>query len=98
MNSTDTNIEKEADLVQQGDEAQALLGNTAFNQVVNQLVEASFQSFTNSKPEGNQTRERAYHHYRGLVDIVNTLQQRVAVRDEINAKNDKQNSDNNGEE
>ena len=98
MNSTDTNIEKEADLVQQGDEAQALLGNTAFNQVVNQLVEASFQSFTNSKPEENQTRERAYHHYRGLVDIVNTLQQRVAVRDEINAKNDKQNSDNNGEE
>lgn len=98
MNSTDTNIEKEAVLVQQGDEAQALLGNTTFNQVVNQLVEASFQSFTNSKPEENQTRERAYHHYRGLVDIVNTLQQRVAVRDEINAKNDKQNSDNNGEE
>ena len=95
MNSTET--EKEAVLVQQGDEAQALINNPAFNQVVNQLVEASFQSFTNSKPEESQTRERAYHHYRGLVDIVNTLQQRVAVRDEINTKNDKLNSDNNGE-
>ena len=97
MNSTEIPIEKEAVLVQQGDEAQALLETAAFNQVVNQLVEASFQTFTNTKPEENQTRERAYHHYRGLVDIVNTLQQRVAVRDEINAKNDKQNSDNNGD-
>ena len=98
MNSADITIEKEAVLVQQGDEAQALLETAAFNQVVNQLVEASFQTFTNTKPEDNQTRERAYHHYRGLVDIVNTLQQRVAVRDGINAKNDEQNSDNNGEE
>jgi hypothetical protein len=53
---------------------------------VNSLVDASFQTFTNSKPGELENREKAYHHYRALVDIVSTLQQRVAVKDEIVAK------------
>ena len=44
-------------------------------------------------------REKIYHHYRALVDIVHTLNQRVAVRDEIIAKNDTdvEANDNSGE-
>lgn len=71
-----------------GDAAQKLLADTSFNEVVNTLVEGSFQQFVNSKPESTQDRERAYNAYRGLTDIVATLQQRVAVRDQILAKRD----------
>ena len=73
-------------LVEQGIAAQKLLAADAFNSTVNQLVDATFQAFANSKPEDSEGRERSYNHYRALVDIVSTLQQRVSVRDEIQAK------------
>jgi len=78
--------EKEEQLCRLGDEADVLLKTDAFNATVNQLVDASFQAFANSKPEDSEGRERSYNHYRALVDIVSTLQQRVSVRDEIQAK------------
>jgi hypothetical protein len=78
---------KQEELVRMGDEAEVLIQNSAFNSTVNQLVELSFQTFVNSKAEDKEARERSYSHYRALVDIVATLQQRVAVRDEINAAN-----------
>ena len=94
--TVDTNsMTNEHDLIQQGDEAEALLSSEAFNTVVNRLVESTFQTFVNTKPEDTERREITYNHYRALVDIVNTLKQFVSVRDEIMAKND--NSDNNGE-
>lgn len=89
-------MEKEEQLIALGDQAEALLKQEVFNTTVNQLVEGTFQSFVNSKPENSSDREKAYAHYRALVDIVNTLQQRVSVRDEINNK--RKNSDNNNEE
>jgi len=78
--------QKEEQLCRLGDEADVLLKTDAFNLTVNQLVDACFQAFSNSKPEDADARERSYHHYRALVDIVSTLQQRVSVRDEIQAK------------
>ena len=78
--------QKEEQLCRLGDEADVLLKTDAFNLTVNQLVDSSFQAFCNSKPEEKDARERSYAHYRALVDIVSTLQQRVAVRDEIQAK------------
>jgi len=84
---------KESDLVDLGDQAEALLKTETFTQTVNNLVEETFQQFVNTKPEQTQAREQTYNKYRALVDIVHTLQQRVTVRDEILAK-----SDNNGEE
>ena len=50
---------------------------------INQLVDASFQTFANTAPVESEKREAAYHHYRALVDIVSTLRQRVQVKDEI---------------
>ena len=78
--------QKEEQLCRLGDEADVLLKTDAFNRTVNQLVDACFQAFSNSKPEDTDARERSYAHYRALVDIVSTLQQRVSVRDEIQAK------------
>ena len=78
--------DQEEQLVRMGEAAEVLLDNDAFSSTVNQLVDASFQYFANSKPEENEKREAAYHHYRALVDIVSTLRQRVQVKDEIVSK------------
>jgi hypothetical protein len=64
-------------LIAQGSVAEKLLQSDLFNDTVNSLVNASFQTFTNSKPEESDQRERAYHHYRALVDIVSTLLRRL---------------------
>lgn len=87
-------LNKEDELCQMGDHAEFLLGNDIFNLTINQLVEQAFQAFCNSKDGEQEKRERTYHHYRALVEIVSTLQQRVAIRDEINSKA----GDNNQEE
>ena len=81
---------KQDELVRIGAEAEQLLDNPAFNSTVNNLVDQAFQAFCNSKPEQSTERERSYHHYRALVDIVSTLQQRVAVRDQIVASRQQQ--------
>ena len=83
---------KQDELIRLGSEAEHLLDNPAFNSTVNNLVDQAFQAFCNSKPEQSSERERSYHHYRALVDIVSTLQQRVSVRDQITA------NDNNSQE
>ena len=79
---------QEEQLVQAGDDAEALLSADAFDRVINSLVESTFQTFVNSKPEDGDQRERTFTHYRALVDVVNTLKQQVSVRDEILAKGD----------
>ena len=89
-------MEKESDLVLL-DEAEELLQNNAFNKIVNQLVEETFQRFVNTKPEEPDQREQSYFHYRALVGIVHTLQQRVAVRDEIMTQREAETNDNSGE-
>jgi len=81
-------MNKEEQLIQTGDMAEAVLNQDAFNTVINALVEQSFTQFCNTKPEEKEKREASYYHYRALVDVVNTLKQSVSVRDEILAKND----------
>jgi hypothetical protein len=98
MQEQEAEQQREEHLCRIGDEADVLLKTDAFNATVNQLVEASFQAFCNSKPEDKESRERSYNHYRALVDIVNTLQQRVQVRDQINEKNAQLDNNNQEEE
>lgn len=86
---------QEEQLVMAGDEAGAVLNSTAFNSVINDLVEQSFQKFVNSEPKHKDVRDQAYSHYRALVDVVDTLKQRVQVRDRIV---EQQNGDNSQEE
>jgi hypothetical protein len=86
---------QEEQLVMAGDEAGAVLSGSAFNSVINELVERSFQTFVNTEPADKDKREYAYNHYRALVDVVDTLKQRVQVRDSIV---EQQNGDNSQEE
>ena len=86
---------QEEQLVMAGDEAGAVLSGSAFNSVINELVERSFQTFVNTEPADKDKREHAYNHYRALVDVVDTLKQRVQVRDSIV---EQQNGDNSQEE
>ena len=86
---------QEEQLVMAGDEAGAVLSSSAFNSVINELVERSFQTFVNTEPADKDKREYAYNHYRALVDVVDTLKQRVQVRDSII---EQQNGDNSQEE
>lgn len=79
-------------LIQLGDDCEVLIKSEPFNRVINGLVENAFQKFTNSKPEDQQEREITYYHYRAIVDVVSTLKQQVAVRDEIIAKEQGDNS------
>ena len=88
--------EQEEQLVQMGNAAEVLLDSEAFSTTINQLVDASFQNFTNSTPDETVKREQSYQHYRALVDIVSTLRQRVTVKDEIVSK--MADDDNNQEE
>ena len=83
---------KEETLITLGDEAEQLVNSDVFNKTINRMVEGSFQAFVNSKPEDTKARDKSYDHYRALVDIVNTLRQDVQVRDEIIAKNEKDNN------
>lgn len=78
---------KEEQMIEAGNKAEILLGNDVFNSTINNLVEAAFHTFTDTKPEDTKTREGCYYTYRGLVEIVHTLRQRVNVRDEIINRN-----------
>ena len=92
-------MSNENQLIEDGNDAQALLNNEIFTRTIDRIVNATFNAFVNSDPKSQEEREKVYHHYRALVDIVHTLNQRVAVRDEIIAKNDTdvEANDNSGE-
>lgn len=77
---------KQNELIKIGDDCEKLLKSEPFTRVINGLTENSFQRFVNSKPEEKEERDHTYYHYRALVDVVSTLKQQVAVRDEIIAK------------
>lgn len=85
----------EDELIALGDDAESLLRSSSYNNVINALVDGTFQTFVNTNPEDTAGRERSYAHYRALVDITNTLRQQVSVRDEINTKNDEINTNGN---
>ena len=83
---------EEEQLLLMGNDADALLKQEGFMRVVNNLVENTFQSFVNSKPDESEIRETLYHQYRALIMIMETLQQRVNVRDQIIEKRDDANN------
>ena len=83
---------EEEQLLLMGNDADALLKQEGFMRVVNNLVENTFQSFVNSKPDESEIRESLYHQYRALIMIMETLQQRVSVRDQIIEKREDANS------
>ena len=83
---------EEEQLITNGDNAEVLLGTEVFNQMINLAVDTAFTNFMNSKMEDKDYRERQFYVYRAVADLVNSLKQAVSVRDEINAKNLKDNN------
>lgn len=81
-------MQDEKTLIQNGNAAAKLLKDKSFNKVLNVMVEHLFSNFVNGTPEDNEAREAVYYQHRALHDIVGTMQQMVAVRDEINQKNE----------
>ena len=79
---------QEEQMVNQGTAAETVLSSTAFNQVVNNLVEQSFQAYVTSNPDDDKGRTAVYYQYRALREIIDTLKQCVAVRDEITNRNE----------
>ncbi len=80
--------EQEEHMYVLGNSAETLLNQECFTKVVNTLTEQSFQTFVNTDMNEPEKRERLYSHYRGIVDIVETLRHWVSVRDEIQTKAD----------
>jgi hypothetical protein len=70
-------------LMTMGDDAERLLKDDAFINIINSLVENTFSQFVNTKPEEKEMRDQIYAQYRGLTDIMGTLNQRVSVRNQI---------------
>jgi hypothetical protein len=85
-------VNEEEQMIVKGEAAEVLLGTEAFSNTIDQMVQGTFQTFVNSKPEQTESRERAYSHYRALVDIVSTLREQVSVKDEIITKNAERNN------
>ena len=79
---------QEEQMIQQGDEAEQILGSSAFNATVNELVDEAFKAFVNTEPHETEKRENTYRHYRALVDVVNHFKHKVAVRDSIKEQGD----------
>lgn len=77
-------------LIEAGNEAEHLLDSSAFSSVINELVEQTFQGFVNSAPDESAKREQLYSHYRAVVDVVSSLKQRVAIKDQIVTGGDSQ--------
>lgn len=74
-------------LIKMGDDAEAILNQETFITIINSLVEQAFSQFVNTKPEDADERERIYSQYRGLTDIMGTLNQRVQVRNQMLERN-----------
>ena len=70
-------------LMSMGDDAERLLKDDAFINIINSLAEQTYAQFVNSKIEEKDLRDQIYAQYRGLTDIMGTLNQRVSVRNQI---------------
>lgn len=70
-------------LMLMGDDAEQLLKDDTFINIINSLVEQSFSQFVNTKADEKDVREQIYAQYRGLTDIMGTLNQRVQVRNQM---------------
>ena len=78
----------EEQMVVMGNDAEQFLNSTVFTSVVNSLIEQSFNGYVNSAPQDIDQRNAVYYQYQALREIVDTIKQRVAIRDEIESKNE----------
>lgn len=78
---------QEEQMLHLGNASEDTLKSESFNAVVNHLIESTFNTFVNTDPSECEKRTVAYYQYRALRDVIDTMQQNVSVRDEINQRN-----------
>lgn len=86
------------EMIDFGRDCENLLQDQAFIKVFNLLIDQSLQSIVSTEPADKEGRERGYYHYRALADLISTLKQQVAVKDEIIARDNIENPSDNNEE
>ena len=82
---------QEEQLIEIGNQSEQLLQSEVFTSIVNHLIDQSFQGFVMSKPEDEDSRTAVYYQYQALREIIDTMKQRVAIRDEIKNRNESEN-------
>jgi hypothetical protein len=74
---------EDQELIEQGTQAEMLLGNDAFTKTVNGLLDQYVSLFFSTDPLQKDEREVAYHSARAMQEIVNTLNQKVMMKNQI---------------
>lgn len=71
------------EIIDQGQAAETLLAHDAFGRVVKGLMDSYVGLFFSSDPDDETARATAYHSARAVQDIINTLNQQVAMKDQV---------------
>lgn len=80
--------ENEQQLIEQGNAAEELINNQAFNDTFAIVQNGAIQHWMSSKPEEAEQRNTAYYLIRGLNDMAAVLKQQMQIRDQILDKNE----------
>ena len=88
----------DSEMIDFGHDCEKLLTDQSFIKVFNLMIDQSIQSIVSTEPADKDGRERGYYHYRALADLISTLKQQVAVRDEILSRDETINPSDNNEE
>lgn len=78
--------EQEMKLLRDGEAASAALQNPAIASAINDLSEWLANTIMNTKPEELQKREMHYHMHTALRELVGILNQRVALKQQLEAE------------
>lgn len=70
------------EIINQGQAAETLLANEAFGAIVKGLMDNNVGLFFSTDPEDTKTRDVAYYSARAIQDIINTLNQQVAMKEQ----------------
>lgn len=77
-------------IIDAGNECEALLTNETFNKVMGGLLDGAVRNFLQSEADGSDKRESAWAMSQALSEIVNTLKHHTTVRDQLLAKNEEE--------
>ena len=69
--------------IEQRTHAETLLGTDAFNSIVRGLLDTYVNMFFSTDPAQLDERQAAYYSARAVNEIINTLNQQVAMKDQI---------------
>ena len=70
-------------IIEQGTHAETLLASDAFNRTVRGLLDQYVSMFFSTDPAQVDDRQAAYYSARAVNEIINTLNQQVAMKEQI---------------